>query len=610
MNEQTEKEIEIDASGKSMWGQPTFTFLKQTLHDEIVSLDLSTNHINLESASLLAEFLHNTRNLKYLSIVQTKPTQESSILIFSAIGDSPLLEFYADDNIFLEKTCEALRDSLNQNPSLELLSLNGCDISDAGIIEIASALPSAKHLKHLRLESNSMFDYGAQKIADVLPNTSLISLSVADNQIWNEGTTSIIYNISNSHLESLDLSYNIIELDMLAKELEKRRITSLGISGCKVDEHQLVNFLQKIPNFGLSTLIMDGFNFQKLPISWVRVEDTLWSNDSYFDALKSALKSPTLTDLRIGYFDLEQIFNINKLLESRQNELTISLQNFGKTDDIWLFKIPGPYFESPTNVFRWNGKIDSGNCQFIGQIIAQTKIINGDDEENYQLIETMDFHGLDLEDEVVSLIISSMKDFPIKHLNFNKNKINENSLESLAEYIKMIKLESLDLSDNKTTDEAISNFLISIRDPLIFPRKITLSFKSSDTNELSKHTISEVISEIIKDNFEIEFLSLSGPITANDAIEIISSFSSNSNLREIQLNSDHIKKYYSPDPELNDDVQSCFINLVNVLHSNIFDEGSICQLQKFHFPHFTEVYLYHNDIYDKWIDIDSKLNNS
>lgn len=609
MNEHTEKETDIDASGKCMWGQPTLTYLKQKLHDEVVSLDLSSNHINEESANFLAELLRNSQNLKYLSIIQTKPTEVAANFIFSAIGESQLLEFYADDNIFQEEPCKYLSYSLKKNPPLELLSLNGCDIPDVGVIEIASSLASNNHLKHLRLESNSMFDTGAQKLGEVLPNTSLVSLSVADNQIWNEGTTSIILNISNSHLESLDLSYNIVELDLLAKELEKRRITSLGISGCKVNDHQLVNFLQRIPNFGLKTLIMDGFNFQMLPISWPRVEDTLWSNHSYFDALKNSLICQTITDLRIGYFDLEQIFIINKVLEARQSELVISFHNFGKTDDIWLFKVPGPSFESPTNVFRWNGKIDNGNCQFIGQIIAQTKVISNDDEEE-KMIETIDFHDLELADDIAGLIISSMKDFPIKNIDFSNNKIIDNSLDAFTDYIRTIKLESLDLSDNDITDENISNFLLSIRDPSIFPKKISLSFVSEQSNEDSKNRISEVISEIIKDDFDIEYLFLSGPITVNDGIEIMSNLSANSHLREIYLDSTYEKNYETPDPDLNSDIQSKFIDLVNVLHSNIFNEGSVCRLKKLYFPLFTEIYLYHDEIYDKWIEIDSKLNSN
>lgn len=605
---EAENEHEINASGKFMWGQPTFTYLdSQSSLEEIVSLDLSTNHINIESATLLADLLRKSQNLKYLSLIQTKLIQKSSVLIFSAIGDSQLLEFYADDNIFQASPCEALGASLSKNPPLELLSLNGCDIPDEGINHIASSLYSNNHLLHLRLESNSMFDYGAQKLGEALPKSSLISLSVADNQIWNEGTTSIILNISHSHLESLDLSYNIVELETLATELEKSRISSLAISGCKVNERQLINFLQRIPNYGLKTLIMDGFNFQMLPISWPSVKDTLWSNQPYFDALKNSLISPTITDLRIGYFDLDQIFILNKILESRQNELVISFHNFGQTKDIWLFKLPGPYFESPTSIFRWEGKIDNQNCQFIGQIVSQTKVFDG----KHQTIETLDFHNLGLDDEVVRLIMTSMRDFPVKNINFYKNKINDDSLEVFTEYIKRVKLDSLNLGDNKTTDEGISTFLRDIQNPSIFPRKITLSFKIADQNEFSKHKISEVISSILQDNnFNIEFLSLSGPITVSDATEIISSFSSNSHLREIQLHSEHEKKYETPDPDLNEGLQLKFIEFADILHANIVGEDSICKLRKFYFPLFTEIYLYHNDIYQKWIEIDAKLNNN
>ncbi|OHT01931.1 hypothetical protein TRFO_31120 [Tritrichomonas foetus] len=603
MSDRKEKEAEIDISGKNMWNHQTLNFLQSNLNDSLIRLDLSTNHLSYESVELLSNHLKNSKNLQYLCIIQTQLIQRSSVLLFESIGHSNLIELIADDNIFPTEPCKALAASLELNPPLELLSLNGCDIPDEGVVALAKSLPKNKNLKHLRLESNSMFSVGAQALGDVLPESHLLSLCIADNQIWNEGTFSIITNLDQSHLTCLDLGYNIVDLKMLSEKVAMSKVSQLGLSGCKVNEQQLLSFLSSIPSLNLETLIMDGFSKQMLPISWPRVHDNIWGTRTYFDCFLNSLKnSPKLSDLRIGFFDLEQIFTVNKALEGRTEELTISFHDFGRTDDIWLLKLPGPRFESPTTVFRWNDQINTQNCHYIGQIILNTKVNDKDK------IETLDFHELHLDNSVFSNIIHSLKDFPIRHLNLNDNNLNDESLEILANYLKQIKLSSLDLrSNSRITDDGCYQFIQSIKDKSIFPRKIYLNFRSTDMGEYSKHKMSEAVAEIVKENFSIELLSISGPLTVADALEIVSELKHNSHIREIEFSSEHTKIYANPDPELKPDLQENFISLVNVLHDCLFSNDSVTKLRVFNFPLLSEIYLYHDDIYEKWIEITERL---
>ena len=593
-------ETVLDASNRTMWSTRTYDFLSKNVRDGLVSLDLSTNHINPSSAKLLSSFLRSSRTIQFLSLCQTHLIEKSSVIIFSSVGDSTLLELYADDNIFTEKSCAALGDSLSKNPPLELLSLNGCDIPDVGVVAIVERLPGNDHLRHLRLESNSIFDVGASKIAEVLPQTVIESLCVADNQIWDQGTNEIIKSIKNSKLKCLDLSYNIVRLNALAEGIEHSSIKMLGLSGCKVDRDHVNAFLKKIPAFHLNTLIIDGFDFQMLPISWPAVKDTLWESDQYFhDFIISLKDSPELTDLRVGFFDLDKIFKITKSLEDRQNELVISIHDFGRTNDIWLLKVPGPHFESPTTVFRWNGNISLSNCFYIGQIILNTKVNTKDQ------IEVIDFHELGIEPDVFDYILSSLKTFPLKQLNCNANNLNDNSMETLYRYLNQIRLDLLDVRNNPNiTDNGCFTFLKNLDQ---FPHKLFLCFKSDDLDEKSEHRVSEAVADIIRKNNHLHTFSLTGPITALDAINIVKSFRYNSHLREIELVSDHTEKYKSPDPELSKDIQDIFIDLVNEFHSSLCDESSKSKLLKFSFPYLSEIYLYSDQIYDKWIQIEDKL---
>ena len=206
---------ELDLSNQSFWAAVTFDHIQKKLNPDLVSIDLSTNHISYESAEVLSNLIKESKSLLYLNLTETHLVKRSSNIIFEAIGDSSILEFYADDNIFKDESCQILGGSLRKNPPLQLLSLCGCDISSKGCISIVKGIQKDSKITDLRLESNSIFDHGANEIANIIPSSNINLLSVADNEIWSEGTDNIIQAAQGSTISSLDLSYNVIKLKNL-----------------------------------------------------------------------------------------------------------------------------------------------------------------------------------------------------------------------------------------------------------------------------------------------------------------------------------------------------------------------------------------------------------
>ncbi|KAH0795759.1 F-box/LRR-repeat protein 14 [Histomonas meleagridis] len=259
---------EFDLSNQSFWAAVTFERIQKSLNPNLVLINLSTNHVNYESAELLSNLMIESKTLLYLNLTETHLVRRSSDIIFEALGDSSILEFYADDNIFYDESCQKLGESLQKNPPLQLLSLCGCDISSKGCISIVKGISKDSKITDLRLESNSLFDYGATEVANIIPASNLTLLSIADNEIWSEGTNNIIKAVRGSTITALDLSYNVVDLKNLTSLLvDFDNIQAISISGCKVSEKDFPTFISSLPKTKLRTLILESLNFQPIPIS-------------------------------------------------------------------------------------------------------------------------------------------------------------------------------------------------------------------------------------------------------------------------------------------------------------------------------------------------------
>jgi hypothetical protein len=607
---------ELDLSNRHFWGSVTYGCICENLQPRMVHIDLSTNHLNSESAGYLADLLQSPEcQVRYLSIVETRLINADATKIFRALGSSNLIELYADDNIFNGGNCQVLAEALARDPPLELLSLCGCDIPTEGAVAIASSLARNTHLQELRLESNSLFDTGAKAFGAALAGSSLDFLSLADNEIWADGMSHFLAGCAESRLTSLDVSYNTLDVDAAIRVLQEGRLERFAVSGCKVKQQDVPALLEAIGGSRLRMLMIDGFNYQVLPISWPKVDDTVWVNQECLDRLLSTVtRCQTLVDLRIGYLELDGIERFVGTCGSR--ELHLSIHDFGRTGNCWVLCFPQFDVLSPVPKFEWKRREADGekpkeaerivpaNCHFLAGLICRTTCDGGP-------LREIDLHKTELNDNVFIGLLNALggqTDFTPEVIDFSNNFITDNALPVLSEFLAKKDVQEIRISQNDLSDQACRQFFESLEGlGRRGPKKIAITFKAPATSELVKHDCFEEVANLVSQNYCLEELRLSGPVTAPDVICIVSSLSQNSHLRVLEFDSDFKSRYENPDPEIAIDVQKKFENLVGELHRALREKRTQCRLHTFKFPLLTEVFIYIDPVLEKWPECEERL---
>jgi hypothetical protein len=557
----------LDLSNRHFWGSVTYSCICEHLRPRMVHIDLSTNHLNGDSTVHLSDLLQNPAyEVRYLSVIATRLITADAAKLFKALGSSNLLEFYADDNIFNGDNCQVLAESLARDPPLEVLSLCGCDIPTEGGVAIASSLARNTHLRDLRLESNSLFDTGAKAFGAALATSSLDFLSLADNEIWADGMFHFLTGCSDSRLTAVDVSYNTLDVDAAIRALQQGRLERFAVSGCKVKQQDVPALLEAIGGSRLRRLIIDGFNFQVLPISWPKVDDTVWVNQEPLDRLLSAVaRCNTLVDLRIGYLEIDGIEKFVARCGSR--EMHLSIHDFGRTGNCWVLCFPQFDVLSPVPKFEWKRRegdtekpkdaerILPANCRFLAELIRRTVCEGGP-------LREIDLHKTELIDNVFIGLLNALgeqTDFTPEVIDFSNNLITDDALPVLSEFLAKKDVQEIRISQNDLSDQACRLFFQSL-DGLgrRGPKKIAITFKAPTTSELAKHDCFEELANLVSQNYCFEELRLSGPVTAPDVICIVASLSQNSHLRVLEFDSDFKSRYENPDPEIAIDVQKKF----------------------------------------------------
>ena len=604
---ETENENEIDVSGQHMWDKVTHEFLKGHLKDSVTHLNLATNHVSFESGQLLSSFLQRPEcQIECLSLSNCRLTAKTANVIFSAIGNTKIVEFYADDNTFNYENCQALGNSLSANPPLEVLSLVGCDIPAEGVVAIANGLKTNKNLKVLRFECNSMFEIGAKALAAVLPFTGIEEMSVADNEIWKEGMTALIEACARTKtLRSLDFAYNMMDLASLSRYLLAEQLEELCVSGCKVTEIEVGGFVDAIGKSHLKRLIMDGFNFNTLPVSWPKVRDEVWQNETFFQHfLRSVDSCKTLVDLRLGFMELEQIDELlNVFAKDEGREICVSFHDFGRTGNCWVIEMPKRVFLAPNAKFEWKSGLNEENCVVIGAIVKNAVI--GEED----VIEDVSMRQCAIPDGLLKKMLESLEGHQLTKLDLSNNELTDTCVECLLDYFSKTKVEEFVMDDNKLTDEGCATLISGIMalPKSVAPKILRLTFNSDNVDELAEHETPAKVAELLKKNYNVTTLSLTGPISGNDAIKMVTDMACNSHIRVFDLDSDFLQNYSSPAPVIPDDIQTTFTQLTDVLWHTLRDKKSQCKLQVFKFPLLTDVFLYTDEILSQWPECEAKM---
>ena len=581
----------VDGSNLNMFSQSTEKYLLKHLASSVVYLDISSNHMNEACSQLLADHLRSEScRLRSLSIVYCHLTHKCINTIFSAIGSSPLYEFYADNNLIDSENCLCLGNSFKCDPPLELLSVVGCQIDTTGFIQLFSGITSSTHIKHLRFDSNSMMETGANALADIIPILKLETLGISDNEIWQKGTTSVIQAcMVKDTIYSLDIGYNQVNLDQLARYVQtSKTLRCLGISGSKVYEEQLNNFLNVVGNSQIQTFLIEGINFHFYPISWNRATENVFSNPSHMDALLFCINSNySLDDLRLGFLELEQLMTIYRNWR-QDRKLTLSLHNFGKTHNTWLIHFPNFDVESPCNQFFWNSKLYHSGIPMLNLILNKARF-------NKKRLTEISLKKTKINDECFSKIFPELVPYHYTSLNLENTDFRNTSIDSLIDFLKKddAYIDELYLEHTKASAMAYQTLFQFFNDNLNKCPKI-LHFKmegGKSREENSMLDYSKELGKLIGKNPPLVELKIIGSITGLDAINMINRLHLNHTLKSLDIQSDFFDRYKSPYPKLDDSVLLIFNDFIEILSKALLDMETQCVLEKFSFPLLTELFL-------------------
>lgn len=613
-------EVVLDRENEFLWSNNTYEFLSSKLNTSIETINLATDHIEVDSVKLIESMLKNpSSNLIELNFDQCRLREESTKILIKALSASKILYLSLNRNVITDSICNEIAQYLSQDPPLEYLSLASCNISAEGCCIIAKALPMAKQLKTFIINSNCIFDKGCEAIAENIKNTNINELSVSDNQIWIGGTSALLKALTSfPSIKALDLSFNIIDLALLAQCIkETPNLEYLSISGCKVNESQVLLFLEELGKTQLSTFIIEGLNFNQLPISWPHSQDVLWSSKTYFEVLHKSIRySQNLIDLRLGFIDIKQIYSLYNLYQTNviTRPITVSISDFGRTHNNWVLSFPDFTLEAPSAIFKWGSRIFTDEAHLFSSLFKKSTF-------NGQPLDTLDISNTNITDDILQKLLVGFDNVHLKLFDLSMNDITDTSVETITPFFEHSRVEQLFLNDTHLTEFGFQRFFryfVKNR-PTEIPKVLKFSFSLSDSNnnnnnssennnesELHFHQFFNELADLIQIDAPIKEIEINGNVTPKDMIPIFSNLSKNSHLKKIVIPFIPAK-YKSSDYDIENDIQECYNELIDALSHALIDEDSQCILEELEYPLLTTVFLFSDDILDLWGKIETQI---
>lgn len=605
----------LSASGQFMWDSVAYSYVDRELTQQIVEFDFTTNHISLRTAELLASFLANPEySLETMNLTQCRLTEAASCIIFEALGKSKIKALTLDKNLMTAKCCEELGKAIQDNQNIEYLSMEGCDILADSMASLVKSFPSAKNLTVVRFDNNSMFDRGAQALAEVIKDTNITSLSVSDNQIWKDGMLMLLQNISDkSIMVELDISYNIVELPALAQCIERiPSLVALNISGCKVDESMIQIFITSIPRSKLQTLIVNGLNTNKLPIAWPHVQDTIWNSMNFRDLIEAIKLCESLNDVRIGFVESYQLGTLIDTLERQLNNgqfskrLTLSMYDFGRTGNCWVATIPYFELQAPCDVFKWSSKLNLSGVRDMPRFVRASKY-------DGTPVTKVDFSNCDIKNDCLKILLDGLHQAGIEELDLSGNPFDDGGVETIISFLSDSPLFTLKIEKSNLSDLGLTQLFSFFRskDGQCNPINLSISYTGDANDEFAQHNCFTELSEVIQQESKLESLTIAGPITSIDASKVICALKSNDKISTLKFQGIIPERYKEPTvPPVDFSTQEGFTVMARNLHNVLTNPQSHCRLAKFEFPLFSQNFLYNDQVLEFWHEVESKLDEN
>jgi Ran GTPase-activating protein (RanGAP) involved in mRNA processing and transport len=597
-------ETAIDLSGRWLWSVPTFGHIQASLTYNVTVLNLSTCHVSHGCALLISDHLQNDHSrLLTLNLNYCRVSVSSSIEIFQAIPGSRLTSLSLDGNCLTQEACAAFSSVLDSDPALEAVSLRSCQIWPSSCGLIAAHLSRASRLRVLWLDDNSILDGGAEAIAGNLAASFLSGLSVRGGQVWRTGTTVLLRAVlASKRLTALDRCGNTVDLQLLGAVLKQTpALTCIAISNCRVEESKFLTFLMELPQCGLTGLILEGLNFEELPISSPKPADTLWTNQAYFDALLRAIDtSPTLEDVRIGFWDLQQIFRVADVYGRGwiPRKVEVVLSDFGRSGCSWVLTMPGPTLISPSPVFDWKTSICPAEAERIGQLFTLAKF-----DENP--LATVRISRVFLTDHVARLILLGFDtSMVLSELDLSSNPFGDDTVDAFTTFLARLYVQGLNLTDTNLTPAGLLDIFRTMEEQAFdhIPMRIEFSIEVTEENELAAVALSQELGMLLRRNPAITELVIHGLVPVTEMTMLVHGLMSNSVLTILKILPPP-GKFPVEDPE----AHNATIEFVHVVHNLLTASESSCRLMVLDVSPFESGMNYPPEVIDAWEHIEKIL---
>jgi len=194
-------------------------------YDELIKqkdVKLSNKGSQDDALDVLYKVIEQSTVLEILWLSYNKLTLADGKLASAIAKSKTIKELFLSDNNISDEGTKYLADSLKKNNSLQILYLHNNNIGDDGAKYIADMLIVNKSLQKIDLSYNNVSDKGAEYLVDALNKSDIRAIYLQHNKIGNQGAEKFADALKSNHsIETLDLSYNKIKIDV------KKRVTAI-----------------------------------------------------------------------------------------------------------------------------------------------------------------------------------------------------------------------------------------------------------------------------------------------------------------------------------------------------------------------------------------------
>jgi hypothetical protein len=354
--------------------------------------------------------------------------------------------------------------------------------------------------------------------------------------------------------------------------------------------------------------MIDGLDFDTVPIACPYNDDHAWQVNGLLSNLIACIQANQfLTDVRVGFFDLDAITLLKESLRTIRNRtLIVTVHDFGLTRNTWTMKwIPTFVLEAPVSTWRWCYQLSPALAQPMGHIF-------NDAECDGKKFDSIDMNTLQLTDEIVNEFLSVVEPCALKSLNLSENESLKQSLEAVTQFLEAGgTIDDLNCANFTFALPPVERlFTLFTQIPAQIPLSVQLGFDSIPLGELSVQLLAELIGKLVTDDTRLEELSLTGYISCRDVATMIASLGTNTHLKIIDFQSNYFAEYDNPDPHLDPIIQAEFDTLIDLIYAQICGRKSVSVAHSFSFQLLTEIFLHQSPNIRKWPSVLRSLNQN